>query len=344
VVARIEGSAEKEKFVLIGGHIDSWHEGVTDNATGNAAMLEAARLLHQSRSGLRRSVRVAWWPGHSPGRYAGSAWYADHFYSDLRRSAVAHINIDSIGTRSATRYSATHMAELERFNLDLIREKTGQEPKGSRPGKVADESFVGLGIPSVRFSKSIPEGSPDRGVADGSGGSWWWHSREDSRDKVDLELLVEETDLLAAMAKGLAVPELIPYDFRATAKEMKEKLEGIDHYDTKALLSLVASFHERAEALTHVSPKDAPAFNDGLLRISRALNSVYYSRSGPYDQDVNELIPRFPGLALASDLASLPPSSDEARFLQVRLKREENRVEESIREAIEIARDLEKNR
>jgi Iap family predicted aminopeptidase len=344
VVARIEGSAEKEKFVLVGGHIDSWHEGVTDNATGNAAMLEAARLLHQSRSGLRRSVRVAWWPGHSPGRYAGSAWYADHFYSDLRRSAVAHINIDSIGTRSATRYSATHMAELERFNLDLIREKTGQEPKGSRPGKVADESFVGLGIPSVRFSKSIPEGSPDRGVADGSGGSWWWHSREDSRDKVDLELLVEETDLLVAMAKGLAVPELIPYDFRATAREMKEKLEGIDHYDTKALLSLVASFHERAEALTHVSPKDAPAFNDGLLRISRALNSAYYSRSGPYDQDVNELIPRFPGLALASELASLPPSSDEARFLQVRLKREENRVEESIREAIEIARDLEKNR
>jgi hypothetical protein len=125
---------------------------------------------------------------------------------------------------------------------------------------------------------------------------------------------------------------------------MKEKLEGIDHYDTKALLSLVASFHERAEALTHVSPKDAPAFNDGLLRISRALNSAYYSRSGPYDQDVNELIPRFPGLALASELASLPPSSDEARFLQVRLKREENRVEESIREAIEIARDLEKNR
>jgi len=340
VVARIEGGAEKEKFVLIGGHIDSWHEGVTDNATGNAAMLEAARLLHRNRDRLLRSLRIAWWPGHSPGRYAGSAWYADHFFSDLRQSAVAHINIDSIGTRSATRYSATHMAELERFNLDLIRAKTGQDPKGSRPGKVADESFVGLGVPSVRFSKSIPEGSPDRGVADGSGGSWWWHSREDSRDKVDLDLLVEETDLLVAMAEGLTAPPLIPYDFRATAKEMKEKLESIEPYDTRNLVSLVERFAERAEILASLSEKtvaDPRALNDGLLRISRALNSVYYSRSGPYDQDANELIPRFPGLASASDLSTLDPKSDEARFLEVRLKREENRIEEALREAIEVA-------
>ena len=340
VVARVEGGAEKENFVLIGGHIDSWHEGVTDNATGNAAMLETARLLYRNRDRLLRSVRIAWWPGHSPGRYAGSAWYADHFFSDLRENAVAHINIDSIGTRSATRYSATHMAELERFNLDLIRAKTGQEPKGSRPGKVADESFVGLGIPSVRFSKSIPEGSPDRGVADGSGGSWWWHSREDSRDKVDLDLLIEETDLLVAMTEGLAEPPLIPYDFRATAKEMKEKLESIGPYDTRNLVSLVERFAAHAEALASASEKtirDPRSVNDGLIRISRALNSVYYSRSGPYDQDTNELIPRFPGLAIASELSTLDRKSDEARFLEVRLKREENRIEEALREAIAVA-------
>jgi len=340
VVARIEGGAEKEKFVLIGGHIDSWHEGVTDNATGNAAMLEAARLLHRNRERLLRSIRIAWWPGHSPGRYAGSAWYADHSFSDLRENAIAHINIDSIGTRSATRYSATHMAELERFNLNLIRAKTGQEPKGSRPGKVADESFVGLGIPSVRFSKSIPEGSPDRGVADGSGGSWWWHSREDSRDKVDLDLLIEETDLLVAMTEGLTAPPLIPYDFRATAKEMREKLEGIEHYETRNLISLVERFAAHAEVLASVSEKtaaDPRAFNHGLIRISRALNSVYYSRSGPYDQDANELIPRFPGLAVASELGALDRKSDEARFLEVRLKREENRIEEGLREAIAVA-------
>jgi Iap family predicted aminopeptidase len=333
VVARIEGTAEKELFVLVGGHIDAWHEGVTDNATGNAAMLEAARLLQQDRSSLRRSVRIAWWPGHSPGRYAGSTWYADHYHSDLSRNAVAHINIDSIGTRSATQYSATSMAELESFNLELLRAKTGQNPRSSRPGKVADESFVGIGIPSVRFSKSIPEGSPDRGVADGSGGSWWWHSGEDSRDKVDVDLLIEETEVLVEMAKGLTVPERIPYDFRATAKEMQEKLAAIEKYDTTNLRALAGELFQLAARLANAKVSD----NGALIHITRALNSVYYSRSGPFDQDSNELIPRFPGLAAASELASLPADSDEARFLRVRLKREENRIERALLEAIDLA-------
>jgi Iap family predicted aminopeptidase len=339
VVARIDGSAEKaerDRFVLVGGHIDAWHEGVTDNATGNAAMLEAARLLQEDRSRLRRSVRIAWWPGHSPGRYAGSTWYADHFHSDLSRNAVAHINIDSIGTRSATLYSATSMAELESFNLELLRAKTGQNPRSSRPGKVADESFVGIGIPSLRFSKSIPEGSADRGVADGSGGSWWWHSREDSRDKVDVDLLIEETDLLVEMIQGLTVPERIPYDFRATAKEMQEKLAAIDKYDTTNLRALAGELFQLSARLANAKVSDNGAF----LRISRILNSVYYSRSGPFDQDSNELIPRFPGLAAASELASLPADSDEARFLRVRLKREENRIEQAFLEAMDVAKQI----
>jgi Iap family predicted aminopeptidase len=345
VVARIEGAEEPERFVLVGGHIDAWHEGVTDNATGNAAMLEAARRLQQNRTRLRRSVRIAWWPGHSPGRYAGSTWYADQFLSDLKRNAVAHINIDSIGTRSATLYRATSMAELEAFNLDLIKRITGQEPKSSRPGKVADESFVGIGVPSVRFSKSIPEGSPDRGVADGSGGSWWWHSTEDSRDKVDIEELLEETGLLVAMVEGLTVPKLVPYDFRATAKEMEGELRAMKGYDTSRLLELVARLSEKSDQIAKLDPDrltDPKAANGALLRMSRALNSVYYSRSGPFDQDPNELIPRFPGLALAARLAELDPRSDEARFMSVRLKREENRIEEGIREAIDEAAFAEK--
>ncbi len=188
VVARIEGGAEKEKFVSSAG---TSIPGTKESPTTRPETRRCWRPRAFSMGIGNGSCGAFASPGGRdtpPGRYAGSAWYADHFFSDLRENAVAHINIDSIGTRSATRYSATHMAELERFNLDLIRAKTGQEPKGSRPGKVADESFVGLGIPSVRFSKSIPEGSPDRGVADGSGGSWWWHSREDSRDKVDIDL------------------------------------------------------------------------------------------------------------------------------------------------------------
>jgi len=34
---------------------------------------------------LRRSVKIAWWPGHSTGRYAGSTWFTDAFALDLDR-------------------------------------------------------------------------------------------------------------------------------------------------------------------------------------------------------------------------------------------------------------------
>src|SRR5438132_700763 len=74
LVAEIRGTVEPEKFVLLHGHIDSWHQGIGDNATGDATLLEVARVLVQHRQHLRRSVRIAWWSGHSHGRYAGSTW------------------------------------------------------------------------------------------------------------------------------------------------------------------------------------------------------------------------------------------------------------------------------
>jgi hypothetical protein len=83
-VVRVPGSGpEAENFVLVHGHYDSWDVGVGDNATGDATLLELARVLRASRAHLRRNVTIAWWPGHSTGRYAGSTWFADAFALDL---------------------------------------------------------------------------------------------------------------------------------------------------------------------------------------------------------------------------------------------------------------------
>src|SRR5438876_507764 len=97
LVAEIRGTVEPEKFVLLHGHIDSWHQGIGDNATGDATLLEVARVLVQHRQHLRRSVRIAWWSGHSHGRYAGSTWFADtleiadrdHLLRDIKVYAAA---------------------------------------------------------------------------------------------------------------------------------------------------------------------------------------------------------------------------------------------------------------
>ncbi|MEQ9573910.1 MAG: M28 family peptidase, partial [Nitratireductor sp.] len=72
----IKGSEEPDKYVFLHGHLDSWDVGVGDNATGDATMLEIARVLWANRGALKRSVRICWWPGHSTGRYAGSTWFS----------------------------------------------------------------------------------------------------------------------------------------------------------------------------------------------------------------------------------------------------------------------------
>ena len=81
--------------MLFSGHIDSWHRGAMDNGSANALMLEVLRVLLPQREMLRRSIRLAFWSGHSHGRYAGSTWYADNFWEELHENCVLHLNADS---------------------------------------------------------------------------------------------------------------------------------------------------------------------------------------------------------------------------------------------------------
>src|SRR5262249_62091939 len=109
-------------FVFLHGHYDSWQVGVGDNGTGNACMLEVARVLWQMRGKLRRSVRLAWWPGHSTGRYGGSTWYLDAHAADFAKQCILQMNCDSPGCRWATDYSAiTMMPETVAAGFVLAR-------------------------------------------------------------------------------------------------------------------------------------------------------------------------------------------------------------------------------
>ena len=51
-VVHIEGAREPDRFVFLHGHYDSWQVGVGDNGTGNACMVEIARVLWEQRKSL----------------------------------------------------------------------------------------------------------------------------------------------------------------------------------------------------------------------------------------------------------------------------------------------------
>src|SRR5690606_4188336 len=219
VVADIPGS-EPNTFLLVGAHIDSWYEGITDNATGDAALIEMARVLSKYREHLRHGVRFAWWAGHSTGRYAGSTWYADTHFMELRKYCLGYLNIDSPGVRETEIWDCRYnCGEIEHLTRAAVKELTGQDPNVRRPLKAGDQSFLGVGLPSLGAFRMLPIDHPDRKAVGGCGGGWWWHSPEDTLDKADPEILADDTRLYVTMTARMCVPALHPYDFVPVAND-----------------------------------------------------------------------------------------------------------------------------
>lgn len=82
-VAEIVGTDKKDEVIMLGGHLDSWHSatGATDNATGCAVMMEAARILKALGVKPRRTIRVALWSGEEQGLLGSQAYVKKHFGS-----------------------------------------------------------------------------------------------------------------------------------------------------------------------------------------------------------------------------------------------------------------------
>ena len=228
-VVEIRGSSEPERFVLLHGHYDSWDVGVGDNATGDAAMLEIARVLWQHRDRLERSVRIAWWPGHSTGRFAGSTWYADEFALDLARNCLAHLNCDSPGCRDATDYiMIPWMAENAGFVRGVVRDAAGKDADGKRPSQSSDFSFNNLGITGFFSSSSrIPKKEIERRgyyYVMGNGGNLEWHTDDDQMPVADRDILLTDIKVYLLAAFRLANAPLLPWDWRALLAEFDRTL------------------------------------------------------------------------------------------------------------------------
>ena len=62
------GAGPEGQFLLLGGHMDSWPgPQATDNAAGDACMMELARVFHLHRDELRRGLVTCLWMGHETG-------------------------------------------------------------------------------------------------------------------------------------------------------------------------------------------------------------------------------------------------------------------------------------
>jgi N-acetylated-alpha-linked acidic dipeptidase len=335
-VATIEGGSDD--FVLLHDHLCSWHLGATDNAAANAATMELARRFQRRRADLRRSIKIGWWPAHSQGRYAGSAWYADNCWGELDRHAVATLNGDLWGMHGASHYSTVNVSELTDFIQDVMREVTGHEQPMLRPNRHSDESFLFLGIPSMMLRHTIP----------GEERPWYWHCETDTLDKVDSDVIVDEARVAARILARLTTAAVLPYRFAKLAAQVSERVLACER-DAEGLLSMQPAieaarrFHEAAgctdEVLDRaVSDRRAGDINQHLKAVTRALNPVLYTVSGRYHPDDAYPMEFIPGLSRAKKLSSM--DVDARGFAVTYLVRERTRLVDALNRASDLLEQL----
>ena len=154
VIADIPGSELPDEYVIVGGHIDSWDgaTGTTDNGTGVATTLEAARILMKAGVKPRRTIRFMLWSGEEQGLLGSAAYVKAH--KDLMPKISAVLVHDG-GTNYLSGIGATE-AMMSDFELVFtpVKELDPQFPvrgaEGRRPVAAAAATmprFLAANVP-----------------------------------------------------------------------------------------------------------------------------------------------------------------------------------------------------
>jgi len=348
VEARIEGGAapDNDDFLLLHGHYDSWYVGITDNATGDAGMLELARVLEEHSDELQRDIRICWWPAHSTGRYAGSTWYTDEHALEIAESCVAQVNMDSPGAKDSAEYTDMSCWTPEAHGLvtDAIDDVAGIPSAEQFPPRAGDYSLDNIGVTGFfMLGSNIPKEIRDeRGyhpVGGCGGNSDAWHVSTDTLDKAGKDELLRDIRIYAVSILRVLNAELLPFDHTRYADRLIDQVEEYDDAagdqfdfgptleELRALRDEIASFREQAEA-GEIDPEIA---NRAITALSRTLTRLYLVEDGQFEQDPATSRNPVPRYDPARDFAHV--DGDDARFLQVQLKRAQNETVHELRTA-----------
>jgi len=349
-VADIPG--ESPYFVLLGAHYCTWAAGATDNIAAVAMLVELARLFAAGKR-PRHGLRFAFWTGHEQGGYAGSSWYADSHWAELRDRAIAYFNVDIIGVRGGTTKALRNTtAELHDFAASILDATVGPLPESerdfvahalrrqdryvpaTRSARNSDQSFCGIGVPSLQVSAFLPGASDEH--MPGSGLPWWWQTEEDTPDRCDPAVLATDALIHRNMLHELTAAEILPFDLAGMAEDalagLREYAEAAPDLAEIAWLSTLAEEVRLAARELAARPvADAASRNALLLRVTRLLNPVLYHARSNHEYDLGRASRILPGLAPALGLAALP--ADEARMARVLLRRRANRIADALQAA-----------
>lgn len=352
LVADLPG-APSTPYLLLSTHVDSWYYGAMDNGSANATTMEVARLLAPHAGELRRGLKVAFWSGHSHGRFAGSAYFADEHWLDLHEHCIAHVFVDSTGGLNATVVTEPPvMPQTHRLAAAVVNDVTGETFEGKRIGRFADQSFYGIGLNSIFGTLSEQDAAvAGDGISFKTGGrragglGWWWHTPDDTVDKVDEANLVRDTRIYLAAVYRLLTDRRLPFDYRPAIEEIIETLEprvtgAAAHLDLSALMedlrhvqALVGQYHDAIDAWE--GDRDAEV-NRTLLLLSRQLVPIAFHERMRFERDPAAPLVPVPSLKDLERLAKLDADDPQAHAIATRLHRTANWIRTEARTAATV--------
>ena len=130
VIATLHGARTPDQWVIRGNHHDAWVNGAEDPLSGQAAMLEEARMmgvLHSQGWSPSRTILYCAWDGEEPGLLGSVEWVETHL-DDLQKHAVAYVNSDDSGRGYL---SAGGTQDLQNFVSGVAREVQDPETRMS---------------------------------------------------------------------------------------------------------------------------------------------------------------------------------------------------------------------
>ena len=339
----LRGTEEPEKFLLVSAHLDAWCPGVTCNATGDGTMLEMARVFGKFKDKLKRSIYFLYWNGHEIAEAAGSTWFQDYFYEDIRENCIGYINIDSTGMKGAAKYCTDASRELSDYADQIIRKVLGEDLDVNYLAKTGDQSFFGVGVPSIAGRISyLPDVVQEQ---NGATLGYWNHTCEDTLDKMDIQNLEKDNRVDAGVIWGLVNAEVLPYDFQKTCEDIGEKVAFIRR-ESKNIIELggieksisrlaknVSVLNEKRANAANLPKEEIRRLNATLLRLSRSLTNAFYTNAEKYDQDSygrTILSKPLPLLYPMIKLSGLSKDTLEYRLLYTKMLRNRNRVADAV--------------
>lgn len=344
----LRGNGTRDEFILVCSHLDAWKPGVTCNATGNATTLEICRILSQHRQELDRDIYFVFWNGHEVAEAAGSTWFVDNYWDLLNKKCVGYMHIDSTGVRETELFEIKASEELLDFaKANAANVLPQMELRAMSLKKIGDQSFMGIGVPSITQRISFTQAYMEH--AHGATLGWWNHTKEDGLDKCDPDVLVEDTKASLQVIYDLATVELLPYDFTEKLAQFRTKAEKLageygSHMDFSDLLenlkqaeTLVGQVQQCRESC---HGKKAQLYNDFVKAVSRQITNVTMTYADKYSQDsygFSKLSAPIPLFADLPRLKVLAPDSLEYGMVQTQAVKNKNRINDGLFTIIRLA-------